>query len=85
MPKFSVSVDSMSYGVYLHCKDEKEFQETYEKIKHVKETVWSGCPVEEPGRYEDLVASVKREHISEDEATDRANEIINQYRDILRS
>ena len=84
MATFTVTVDNASYGVYMQCKNEKEFQETYEKIKHVKGTVWSGCPVEESGYYEDLVAAVKREHISEDEATDRANEIIKQYREILR-
>lgn len=84
MATFKVTVDNEIYGVYMQCKNEKEFQETFEKIKNVKGSVWSGCPVEEPGHYEDLVAAVKREHISEDEATDRANEIIKQYRDILR-
>ncbi|MNQ86146.1 hypothetical protein D3C85_1013310 [compost metagenome] len=47
----------------LHCKNEEEFMEAWEKIKDIEGVVWCGCPaIEDDGKYIDMVASVHRKH-----------------------
>lgn len=47
-------------SIDLHCKNESEFMQVWEKIKHVDGVEWCGCPTEENGEYIDTVATVHK-------------------------